>query len=171
MKGTGYRVQGTKFCYILVIYFLIFNLIGCDAFVRKFTRKPKKSDEPVELVLAPEEYKGPGLSQEELYRQSFLFWKSWMDELIEALNPSGNYKRQLKCSDEAIKNAMDMRKMLNDEGKKKIDVYLKRLTELKDSVAGDMYNTVTSFNRNDTERIKRDMLRDLVYPRIKAMLL
>lgn len=171
MKGSRRRLQGVRLCFVLAVYFLIFNLIGCDAFVRKFTRKPKKSDEPMELVLYPEEYKGPGLSKEALYRQSFLFWKSWMDELIECLNPRGNYKRQVKSAEEAIKNVLDMRKMLNDEGKKKIDVYLKKLAELKESIAGDMYNSRTSFNRNDTERLRRDMLRDLGYPKVKAMLL
>ncbi|MFA6349541.1 MAG: hypothetical protein WCY12_01250 [Candidatus Omnitrophota bacterium] len=171
MKVTSHQSLVTRTALVLVAYFLIFNLIGCDAFVRKFTRKSKKSDEPVELVLSPEEYKGPGLSKEELYRQSFLFWKSWMDELIEALNPSGNYKRQVKSADQAIRNTMDMKKMLNDEGKKKIDIYLNKLTELKDSVAKDMYNSSTSFNRYAAERIKRDMLRDLSFSKIKAMLL
>jgi hypothetical protein len=41
-----------------VILFLVFTLTGCEAFVRKFTRKPKQEyTEPP--VLAPEEYKGP----------------------------------------------------------------------------------------------------------------
>ena len=38
----------------------LFTLIGCAAFVRKFTRKRKKEDLPQEeMVLAPEEWKGP----------------------------------------------------------------------------------------------------------------
>ncbi|MCX5711520.1 MAG: hypothetical protein NTY47_00390 [Candidatus Omnitrophica bacterium] len=164
-------MKGARLGFVLVAVFLIFSLIGCDAFVRKFTRKPKKSEEPQELVLAPEEYKGPGLSREELYRQSLLFWKSWMDELIETLNSTGSYKRQVKSTDEAIKNATDMRKMLNDDGKKKFDVYLKRLTELRESISGDMYNSRTSLNRSSTERIRRDMLRDFSYAKAKTMLL
>ena len=40
------------------------GLVGCEAFVRKFTRKPKKEDLPrTEMVLTPEEYKGPQMTK------------------------------------------------------------------------------------------------------------
>ena len=158
-----------KIIYICMVWFLVFNLVGCDAFVRKFTRKPKRDKMPAEeMVLAPEEYKGPGLSNEELYRQYLLFWKSWMGELIEALSPTGgNYKKQVKCCDEAIKNAEAMKKLLKPPGQKKIDKHLVDLNELKSYIVQDMYNSNTSFNRNKTERIRRDMLRDLSFAKIK----
>ncbi|MFA5150687.1 MAG: hypothetical protein WC433_07270, partial [Candidatus Omnitrophota bacterium] len=67
---------------LFTFYFLLFTLCGCEAFVRKFTRKSKKDKVPVEMVLAPEEWKGPQMTKEEQYRQYFVFWQSWQDELI-----------------------------------------------------------------------------------------
>jgi len=56
----------------------VFTLVGCDAFVRKFTRKPKTQEFPEEeMVLAPEEYEPIALSAAERYQQDFFFWKAW----------------------------------------------------------------------------------------------
>lgn len=56
---------------LLFISFLMVSLTGCEAFVRKFTRKPKDKMKTEELVLIPEEYKPPQLSKEEKYRDTF----------------------------------------------------------------------------------------------------
>lgn len=64
--------------------FLILNMIGCEAFVRKFTRKAKK-EQREEMVLVPQEYQKPKLTKEQEYRHYFLYWQSWQDELIGSL--------------------------------------------------------------------------------------
>jgi len=74
-----------KACLVFLCCILLSVLSGCETMARKFTRKSKKPGQPVQMVLAPEEYKGPDMSKEELYRQYFLFWKSWHDELENAL--------------------------------------------------------------------------------------
>ncbi|MBM3255730.1 MAG: hypothetical protein FJZ08_05460, partial [Candidatus Omnitrophica bacterium] len=62
----------------VTIYLLLVSFLGCEAFVRKFTRKSKKEDlHREEMVLAPQEYQKPKLSKEEEYRQYLLYWKSW----------------------------------------------------------------------------------------------
>src|SRR3990167_4305344 len=101
---------------LFFIYFLIIDLLGCDAFVRKFTRKRKKEDLPQEeMVLAPEEWKGPQMTKEQMYRQYFMFWKSWQDELVESLLQKRSQKKQIDCSLEAIKNLLSLRALLNTE--------------------------------------------------------
>jgi hypothetical protein len=154
-----------------LILFLITSLLGCDAFVRKFTRKPKKDQTPKEeMVLAPQEYK-PTMSKEEQYRQYFLFWKSWQDELITALTSRDpNHKKQVDCANEAIKNLVGMRLLLNSEGQKKLDIYISRMTELRDSVDNDAYSTNVSSNRLEAERIKRDILQYFSFGDIKKSL-
>ena len=63
---------------MVISYCLVFTLVGCDAFVRKFTRKPKTQEFPEEeMVLAPEEYEPIALSAAERYQQDFFFWKAW----------------------------------------------------------------------------------------------
>src|SRR3989338_3700293 len=97
----NYPLSAIRYTLILL---LIFYSLGCEAFIRKFTRKPKKENMPKEeMVLAPEEYKAPEMSKEDLYRQHFLFWRTWQDELIASLNKEGNHKKQIDCINEAVK--------------------------------------------------------------------
>ena len=157
---------------IMVInsWFLV-NLIGCDAFVRKFTRKPKTENLPQEeMVLAPEEYKGPQMSKEELYRQYFLFWRSWQDEVISSLLEKASHKRQVNCAEEAIKNLNSLRELLNEDKQKKLDIYLTQLEELKDLITKDLYGNNSSSYAQKAELIKRNILRDFSYNKIKDFL-
>jgi deoxyribodipyrimidine photolyase len=150
---------------------LLVTLIGCDAFVRKFTRKPKKEElTQEEMVLAPEEYK-VGMSKEELYRQYFLFWKSWQDELINALSREGSHKKQVACAKEAIKNLEYLRPLLNEEKQKQLDVYINKLNALKDSVEEDAYNNNFAINASLAESIKMNILKDFSFNKIKNYLL
>lgn len=157
---------------LFTFYFLIFTLAGCEAFVRKFTRKPKKEDIPEgQMVLAPEEYKAPQMTKEERYRQYFLFWQSWHDELISGLLNASSHKRQVSCADEAIKNMEQLRLLLSGEKQEKFDIYLKRMKDLRRLIADDIYNTNAVINRSSVERLKRDILRDFSYQDIKNYLI
>jgi hypothetical protein len=152
--------------------FLIFNLIGCEAFVRKFTRKPKKDDlQREEMVLVPQEYKKPQLTKEEEYRQYLLYWKSWQDELIESLSGNTNHKKQMGCVREALSNLVQLMSLLNAEKQKKLDVYITKLKELQDSIVKDIYCKGSSGHHYSAERIKMNILRQFSYPQIKDSLI
>jgi hypothetical protein len=153
------------------ICYLVFSMLGCEAFARKFTRKSKKEKEPVEMVLAPEEYKGPQMSKEEIYRKYLLYWQSWHDELINSLSSGGSTKKHLDCLNEAVKNLSHLRLLLNAEKQKGLDVYIGQLNSLKDSIAGDIYNTDTTRNSTTAERIKRAIMRHFSYKDIKDYLI
>lgn len=156
---------------VLVAWIVLLNLAGCEAFTRKFTRKSKKTDQTVEMVLAPEEYKGPNMTKEELYRQYFLYWKSWQDELIEALLYSVNRKKPIDSANEAIKNLEQLRTMLNEEKKKRLDTYMNQLKNLKEAIVQDTYGANSSSYRVTAEQIKRAILRDFSYIKVKNGLL
>lgn len=146
---------------------MAYSLVGCDAFVRKFTRKSKKENIPQEeMVLAPEDYKGPGMSKEELYRQYFLFWKSWADELIESLLQRKSQKKQLDCAEEGIKNLINLRALLNETTQQKLDVYISELKDLKSAVGKDLYGNNAANNAHDAERIKINILQKFSYDKI-----
>jgi len=167
-------VKIKKFILVFSLWSLVLSLVGCDAFVRKFTRKPKKEQyQREEIVLAPQEYK-PTMSREEQYRQYFLFWKSWQDELINSLvslpDVSPNHKKQIDCANEAIKNLLNMRPLLNDAYQKKLDVYLGQMTGLRDLIAKDNYGTNVNSNRYEAERLKRDILQNFSFNAIKNSL-
>lgn len=162
-----------KFKILLLVtsYSLLVTIIGCDAFVRKFTRKPKKENLPKqELVLVPEEYKPPRMTKEEVYRQYFLYWKSWHDELINSLSGGSSHKKQIDCANEAIKNLESLRAALQEAKQKKLDVYINQLKDLKNEIAQDLYGNNISANRLTAERIRRSILRDFSYNKIKDYL-
>lgn len=161
-----------KIILLFTVYCLLFALIGCDAFVRKFTRKPKKEDLPQEeMILAPEEYKAPVMTKEEQYRHYLLLWQSWQDELLDALLDEGNHKKQINCADEAIKNLEQLKSLLNVDKQKKIEVYILRLKGIKESLIQDVYGTNNSSSRLIAEKIKRAVLREFAYHKIKGSLL
>jgi hypothetical protein len=176
LQASGFRLQASGFrlqAVILYCSLLIFlcGLIGCDAFVRKFTRKPKKEDFPKEeMVLQPEEYKAPQMSKEELYRQYFLFWKSWQDELINGLAEKLSQKKQLACAEEAIKNLEQIKLMLDAKAQNILEVYLDQLKELQELIKQDLYGSSLNSYRLKAERIRRNILRDLSYNKIKNSL-
>lgn len=169
MKNSLFR----KLIVLSAIYCLLSTaLCGCDAFVRKFTRKPKKENLPQEeMVLAPVEYKAPVVTKEALYRQYLLYWKSWQDELIESLLNNRNHKKQLDCIVQALKNLEQLKVLLKEAQQKKLSGYIKQLNDLKDSIEKDPYFNNVAASRMAAERIKRDILRDFSYSRIKDSLL
>jgi len=155
---------------IIAVYFVILNLIGCEAFVRKFTRKSKNENLPqTEMVLVPEEYREI-MGKEELYRQYFLFWKSWHDELISSLSLGANHKKQIGSANEAIKNLEQLKAYLNAEKQKESDIYLNQLKTLKELITKDAYGSNCSVNRYTAESIRRSILREFSYSKMKNFL-
>lgn len=152
---------------LFTLYFLLFTLCGCEAFVRKFTRKSKKDKGPVEMVLEPEEWKGPKMTKEERYRQYFVFWQSWQDELINALIQNAPQKKKLDCVQQAFKNLVGMRSLLNESKQKQLDVYLKQTAELREDIKSDIYGTANNFYRQNSEKLKMNISRYFTYSDVR----
>jgi DNA repair ATPase RecN len=147
-------------CWVLIIS------VGCDAFVRKFTRKPKKENvKQEEMVLVPEEYK-PTADKTELYRQYFLYWQTWHEELLESLLQNKSLKKRVDCAQEALKNLSNLRPLLGPEKQQKLDNYINQLVDLKASIAQDTYGTNSLTYRDRADRIKRGILRDFSYRKV-----
>jgi hypothetical protein len=135
--------------------------------VRKFTRKSKKEEGPVEMVLAPEEWKGPQMTKEQLYRQYFLFWQSWQDELIQSLLEDRSQKKRIDCTQQAIKNLVNLKPMLNTGKQKKLDVYLDQLDNLLRLIQQDTYGVNNDNYMHTAERLKIGILQNFSYKYIK----
>ena len=155
---------------VLICFCLLLDLAGCESLTRKFIRKSKKSDQPVEMVLTPEEYKGPNMSKEELYRQHFLFWQAWQDELENALAQKSSLKKKVDCTQEALKNLVNMKNMLVTDVQKNLDLYINKTIDLLASIKTDVYGTNDSRNLEIAEGIKSDIHKGFIYPRIKNYL-
>ena len=70
---TKYRV--TQIAVLVAGFCLLVSLTGCEAFRKKFRRKPKeeKREEP---IIQPESYPDVALNKDELYRDYFLFGRA-----------------------------------------------------------------------------------------------
>jgi len=158
------------FC-LFSFYFLVFSLCGCESFVRKFTRKSKKGQNPEEMVLAPQEWKGPQMTKEEQYRQYFLFWKSWHEELINAFLQNSTQKKKIDCGQQAMKNLVGMRSLLNESKQKQLDVYLRQLADLESEIKSDIYGTSGNSYRQASEKLMMNIQQSFAYNDIKNDLL
>ncbi len=163
-KGSWRRVK--KNILLFSVLCLLFSTLGCEAFVRKFTRKSKK-EPTVEMVLAPEEWKGPKMTKEEKYRQYFIFWQSWHDELINALLSNASRKKRLDCAEQSIKNLIGLRSLLNESKQKQLDVYLRQFNDLRDEIKSDIYGSANESYRLSAENIRRNILQRFSYDDIK----
>jgi hypothetical protein len=135
--------------------------------VRKFTRKSKKDKAPVEMVLAPEEWKGPQMTKEEQYRQYFVFWQSWQDELINALTQNASQKKKFDCAQQAMKNLVGLRSLLNESKQKQLDIYLKQLVDLQNDIKSDIYGNANNFYRQNSEKLKMNISQRFSYSDVK----
>lgn len=171
LKVKGIKLVIKDVFFLFSIFYFLFSLIGCDAFVRKFTRKPKRENLPKEeLVLEPQEYKGSELTKEELYRQYFLFWKSWQEELIISLSEGNNYKKRVDCVNEAVKNLNELKVLLDEDKGKKIEVYINQITVLGDGIEKDIYGMNVMKDRLSAERLQRLILKQFTYYKVKGCL-
>jgi len=178
MKGKRQKVKGKTtsqnskvltfrlWFLLFTFYFLLSTLCGCEAFVRKFTRK-SKNEKPEEMILAPEEWKGSRMTKEEKYRQYFIFWQSWHDELINALLTNASQKKKLDCSGQAIKNLTGIRGLLNESRQKQLDVYLRQFNDLKGEIKSDIYGSANDAYRLSAESIRRNILQRFSYNDVK----
>ncbi len=151
---------------------LVFQLAGCESLGRKFVRKPDpQSLKKEEVVFAPQEYKGEGVTNEDLFRQYFLYWRTWQDELIDSLERNGNRKRQIDSLNEGLKNLDNIKLLIKPEAAARLEAYIKSLRELRDAVIKDDYANRVADNRRQAERIRRDILKDFSFGKIKDSIL
>lgn len=157
----------TQIIILSTCYSLLATLLGCEAFTKKFVRKPKKEGKREETVLVPEEYSPLDIPIEQRYRQYFFYWKSWQDELINALDSGASHKKRRSCIDEAIKNLKELKPLLFEEKQKDLDAYLYKLKELQIKINQDIYNRGLFGHKATAESLKRNILRDFSYPAVK----
>lgn len=166
-----FKMQKSRVLLYTLHFTLCVLLFGCEAFVRKFTRPPKKENlSQKEFVLSPEDYENRQPDKEEQYRQYFLFWKSWQDELIEALFEKKSRKKQIDCIQEAQKNLLNFKQLLKEEKQQKLESCAQELDKLEDAIKKDLYGDNANSNCQAAEQIKRNVLRDFSCRKIKEYL-
>ena len=144
----------------------LFSVIGCEAFIRKFTRKKKKDLDRGKIVFAPEEYQLPELSIQEQYRQYFVFWRSWQEELIETFNSSLDYTSSRECLEEVIKNLAGLRALLPEIKQKDLDRYLEKIRHLQKQINDDPYGSNVVIYKSKAQSLKRAIEREFAVSKV-----
>lgn len=145
---------------------------GCEAFVKKFRRKPREeSREQKELVLEPESYDNLQVSKEELARQYYLFWGSWHDELIQSLASSTNHKKQIETAYEAALSLSNLALLVTDDHKQALQEYHRRLIELHDAISRDIHGMYRERDLRSAQRLKREISRSFPARRLHEFIL
>lgn len=109
---------------LTTVYFLLStSLCGCEAFRKKFVRKPKGKRE-IKVVIETQEY-DPEYSVEETYKRYFLFWRASLGELIDSLNAQdGNRKKRISAAKKIIENLQQMQQLLIAEKQTRLDDFI-----------------------------------------------
>ncbi len=143
------------------------GLYGCEAFVRKFTRKPKelRKEEP---IIQPEIYPDKSVAKDMLYKDYFVFWQTWADELQTHLNEKANLKKQKECAYEALDNLFKMQSLLSEEKAKAFEPLAGEFKTVKDIIfAGRLVSSDFDYLRLKVERIKSKVHRDFIFSRVQ----
>ncbi len=147
------------------------HALGCEAFVRKFTRKPKKGHARVEeQVVAPEDYSVAERTGEEAYREDFFIWKSWHEELVYWLVKDANRKKQMDCLNETKKSLQELGKLLGQGYAPTVSGFIAQLDELQAAMEKDIYGLKVEIFRQKAEALYRQIGSQLSYPRVKDAL-
>ena len=107
---------------LLTTYFLLLTtLFGCEAFRKKFVRKPKEKE--VKIVVETYEYEAE--SAEKTYKRFFLFWRAAHEEMINSLkSQDGNRKKLVFAAEKIIENLQQMRQLLMPQMQARLDTFI-----------------------------------------------
>jgi hypothetical protein len=148
---------------ILLAFFLLLNLAGCDAVAKKFTRK-KKETVKMPRFYQPQKYtKKPS---PELYKKHYVYWESFQAELVNVLGES--HKKDLMCIEQIVSNLRDMQNILDPEKGAELKKHVDRLVSVKDTIERE---ELSQFNKDSIkstlEHEERLIRREFVYGKIK----
>lgn len=167
-------IRKKKFLNLTVFFWALMfgcwiSLTGCEAFVRKFTRKTKKKARIEEQVIQPQTYPDVSLTREELYRDYYLFWESWTSELLNNfMYEDANRKKQKECVEEAWDNITKMRSLLKEDKALALQNIIDEFAVFKSILFQNRLNRAdVTYLRNKLERIRAKARRGFIFARIK----
>lgn len=150
-------------------WLLVSSLTGCEGVRKKFTRPPKKTEEPKHIALPVQEYV-EAYPKDITYNNHFIFWKYWHQELIDALGTT-NRKKELECAEQLVSNLESMRSLLAEEKGKELDPYLKELSKTIGQIKqGNLSEPKIQYLKRDLEKQKRQIDREFSLNKVKECL-
>lgn len=151
-NSTDCLKKANKLFFVLLLIFSI-ALAGCTPALRKkFIRPRKKKEKQEEVIYQTREYVKENIPVDEYYKEHYIFWKSWQEELIKALGTNSR-KLQVRSLSEAIINLNAMKDILGDEKGAALETHIALLEEIDGKISGGYLSSA------DIKRLKRTLTR------------
>lgn len=151
-----------KILSIIVIITVLFNLTGCEAVRKKFTRKKK-------IVKAPRIYQVKKYEKKptpELYKKHYAYWASWQSEIIKVLGQ--NHKKDMRCIEEILGNLKDMQNILVKEKADELEPRIDALTKVREMIFNeDLTSIRVDMIKRKLEHEERLIKREFAYDKVK----
>lgn len=151
---------------VILAFFILLNLAGCEPLRRKFTRKKKETVKMPHIYQVQKYVKKPS---PELYKKHYVYWMSFHSELEKVLGQS--HKKDLMCIEQIISNLQDMQNILVPEKGAELKPHIAKLIAIKDVIAKE---ELSQFNkdriRSTLEHEERFIKRQFVYKKVKDYL-
>jgi len=163
---------------ISLLFFIVsccsFLLItsGCESLQRKFTRINKNKASKETMILTPRDYSAHPFPPDVLYKQYFIYWRAWNQELVTSLNDLAPYKKMKDCMGQTLSNLQKMATYLNDEKSRELGVYIKKAEDLSLRIdeAKTMPPSQKKDLRYDAERLLSNVNRKFDLTKMKPFL-
>lgn len=118
----------------VLIFFCLWSAQGCESLRKKFTRTKKTQGPQEQVIIVPRDYSAHPFPNDVLYKQYFVYWKSWNQELVTSLNDADSYRKIVDCVQQAEVDLKKMSTYLNDEKAKQLGIYIKQTGDLKSDI-------------------------------------
>lgn len=148
---------------LFLVFFMLANLVGCEAVKKKFRRKKKEAVKMPRIYQVRKYEKRP---TPELYKKHYAFWSSWQSELIGVIGQ--NSKKDKRCIEEIISNLEDMQNILVKEKADKLEPHIDKMMSVKDTIFRDELNPTTrDYLRRVLEREERFIKKEFVFEAVR----
>ncbi len=165
-----------KLMSIFLICFSLICLNGCEALQKKFIRKHKGEQTHEEnVVFEPQEYPSQEFTNDQLYQNHYLLWKSWKQELSENLDfdrsslvTITNHKKQVDSSKEMLANLEAMKFLLMEVQQKGLEKVIQKAKIINDKIlSGNLNASDLNVIKSDLETLERDVRKSYAYNKVK----
>ena len=148
---------------VLIIFFLILNLTGCETVRKKFTRKKKPAPKVPRFYQVKKYVKRPS---PELYHKHYAYWGSWQSELISVLGK--NHKKDIRCIEEIVGQLIDMQNILVPEKGEELTPHINTLVKVKDIIDKENLSQANiDYIKSTLEREDRFIKREFCLSKVK----
>ncbi len=156
--------------HVVMIFFLILSLSGCETLPKKFIRKKPKPEHTPSVVYIEQGPYQKKFSNEYYYKTHFTLWKTWQDEILS--NLGGNSKKVTRAMEEGYSHLDQMNRYLKPGKQTELKPLLDETKQTMDKYksGNDSRSAVLSM-KSDFERLKRLISNDFYYDKVKADIL